>query len=68
MYLNTVVTHGAMRASGRSVEAARGTPFHAHLNVPYLHRLIERSPEIIFLVFIFLRCIIQRQQTQITSN
>lgn len=52
--LDAVVAHGAVRASGWSVEATRGTPFHAHLNAPHLHRLIERSPEIILFIFIVL--------------
>lgn len=53
--LHTVVTDGAVRAAGRPVEAAGGAPLHPHLNPTDLHRLIERSTEIILLIFIFLR-------------
>lgn len=55
-HLHTVVTDGAVGAPRRSVEAAGWTPLHPDLDPSDLHRLIERSTEIVFLVFIFLRC------------
>lgn len=53
--LYTVVTDGAVRAAGGSVEAASGAPLHPHLDATDLHSLIEWGAEIILLILIFLR-------------
>lgn len=55
-YLHTIVTDTAVGTSRRTVEAAGGTPFHAHLDALDLHCFVKRSSEVIFFVFILLRC------------
>lgn len=54
-HLHTVVTHAAVWAARRSVEVARGTPLHPHLNSLYLHVFIKRSSEVIVFVFVLIR-------------
>lgn len=54
-HLHTVVTHAAVWAARRSVEVARGTPLHPHLNSLYLHVFIKRSSEIIVFVLVLIR-------------
>lgn len=53
-FLHTVVTDTAVGTSRRTVEAAGGTPFHAHLDALDLHCFVKGSSEVIFLVFILL--------------
>jgi len=53
-HLHTVVADAAVGAARRPVEAAGRTPLHAHLNALDLHRLVERSSEVVLLVLVLL--------------
>lgn len=52
--LDTVVADGAVGAARRPVEATGRTPLHPDLDPSDLHRLVERSTEVILLVFVLL--------------
>ena len=45
-----------MGAPWRTVEATGGTPLHAHLYTGDLHRLVERSAEVILSVLVTFGC------------
>lgn len=55
-HLDTVVADGAVGAAGRPVEAAGRAPLHPDLDPPDLHRLVERSAEVVLLVLVLLSC------------
>lgn len=51
-HLHAVITDAAVGAAGRSVEMARRTPLHPHLDALHVHVLVQRRPELVILVFI----------------
>lgn len=55
-YLHAIVTDAAVGTSRRTIEAAGGAPFHAHLDALDFHCFVKGSSEVIFLVFILLSC------------
>lgn len=68
LYLHTVVAHGAVRAARRSVETAGGAPLHPNLNASDLHRLVERSTEIILFIFVLVSCNKQTHRDKRTGH
>lgn len=55
-HLHTVVADAAVGAARRPVEAAGGTPLHAHLDALDLHGFVKGRPEVVFFVFILFSC------------
>lgn len=55
-HLNTVVADRTVGAAWRPVEAAGWTPLHPDLDPSDLHRLVQRSTEIVFFVLVLLGC------------
>ena len=55
-HLHAVVTHAAVGAAGRAVEVTGGTPLHADLDALDLHVLVQRCPEVVVLVLVFVGC------------
>lgn len=55
-HLYTVVTDAAVGAARRAVEVAGGTPLHTDLDAPYIHILVQRGPEVVFLILVLIRC------------
>lgn len=53
-HLNTVVADRTVGAAWRPVEAAGWTPLHPDLDPSDLHRLVQRSTEIVFFVLVLL--------------
>lgn len=53
-FLHTIVADAAVGTPRRTIEAAGGTPFHAHLDALDLHCFVKRSSEVILLIFILL--------------
>lgn len=51
-HLHTVITDAAVGAAWRSVEMAGRAPLHPHLDALHVHVLVQRSAELIILVFI----------------
>lgn len=55
-HLHTVVTDAAVGTARWAVEVAGGAPFHADLDAPHVHILVQRGPEIILLILVLVRC------------
>lgn len=61
-YLHAVVTDTAVRAAGRAVEVAGGTPLHPYLDSFDLHVLVERRAEVVVFILIFVCCSMQNSE------
>lgn len=61
-YLHAVVTDAAVRAAGRAVEVAGGTPLHPYLDSFDLHVLVQRRAEVVVFILIFVCCSTQNSE------
>lgn len=55
-HLYAVVADTAVGAAWWAVEVAGGTPLHTDLDAPHIHILVQRSPEVILLILVLIRC------------
>jgi hypothetical protein len=55
-HLYAVVADTAVRTAWGAVEVAGGTPFHADLDAPHVHILVQWRPEVVLLVLVLVRC------------